>query len=248
MRARIDITEIEAQTKIRAKYLRALENEEWDLLPGPTYVKTFLRTYADGAGPRRAAARRGVQAAPRAPVGRRAPADLARAAPRARARARSRRGRPALGLVALVHRGTRRSRSTRSAGARTTTASPTGSGDRPRRPTRDVDEHDAARKTAPAQRPKPACAADRADGAGRRVRPGGRRAKPVTRPHARGRAVHRTVPRRAFPDRPRQRRGAAAGRTAGRARSRRRRPDRLRDHAAVALTAAERLRAAACEA
>jgi cytoskeleton protein RodZ len=46
MRARIDISEIEAQTKIRAKYLRALENEEWDLLPGPTFVKSFLRTYA----------------------------------------------------------------------------------------------------------------------------------------------------------------------------------------------------------
>src|SRR5918994_2167771 len=50
MRARIDVSEIEAQTKIRAKYLRALENEEWDLLPGPTYVKSFLRTYADALG------------------------------------------------------------------------------------------------------------------------------------------------------------------------------------------------------
>jgi cytoskeleton protein RodZ len=50
MRARIDISEIEFQTKIRAKYLRALENEEWDLLPGPTYVKSFLRTYADALG------------------------------------------------------------------------------------------------------------------------------------------------------------------------------------------------------
>jgi cytoskeleton protein RodZ len=47
MRARIDISEIESQTKIRAKYLRALENEEWDLLPGPTYIKSFLRTYAE---------------------------------------------------------------------------------------------------------------------------------------------------------------------------------------------------------
>jgi cytoskeleton protein RodZ len=47
MRARIDISEIETRTKIRAKYLRALENEEWDLLPGPTYVKSFLRTYAE---------------------------------------------------------------------------------------------------------------------------------------------------------------------------------------------------------
>src|SRR5262245_57665073 len=47
MRARIDVSEIEAQTKIRAKYLRALENEEWGLLPGPTFVKSFLRTYAE---------------------------------------------------------------------------------------------------------------------------------------------------------------------------------------------------------
>jgi cytoskeletal protein RodZ len=50
MRARIDISEIESETKIRAKYLRALENEEWNLLPGPTYVKTFLRTYAEALG------------------------------------------------------------------------------------------------------------------------------------------------------------------------------------------------------
>jgi hypothetical protein len=50
MRARIDISEIEAQTKIRAKYLRALENEEWSLLPGPTFIKSFLRTYAEAVG------------------------------------------------------------------------------------------------------------------------------------------------------------------------------------------------------
>jgi hypothetical protein len=50
MRERIDVSEIEAQTKIRAKYLRALENEEWDLLPGPTFVKSFLRTYAQALG------------------------------------------------------------------------------------------------------------------------------------------------------------------------------------------------------
>jgi hypothetical protein len=50
MRARIDISELEHETKIRAKYLRALENEEWDLLPGPTFVKSFLRTYADALG------------------------------------------------------------------------------------------------------------------------------------------------------------------------------------------------------
>jgi cytoskeleton protein RodZ len=50
MRARIDMNEVEARTKIRAKYLRALENEEWDLLPGPVYVKSFLRTYGDFLG------------------------------------------------------------------------------------------------------------------------------------------------------------------------------------------------------
>src|SRR3954468_13444248 len=50
MRQRIDIVEVEAATKIRAKYLRALENEEWDALPGPTFVRTFLRTYGDYLG------------------------------------------------------------------------------------------------------------------------------------------------------------------------------------------------------
>jgi cytoskeleton protein RodZ len=50
MRARIDISEVEVGTKIRAKYLRALENEEWDLLPGPVYVKSFLKTYGDFLG------------------------------------------------------------------------------------------------------------------------------------------------------------------------------------------------------
>jgi cytoskeleton protein RodZ len=50
MRARIDVSEIEAKTKIRAKYLRALENEEWGLLPGQTFVKSFLRTYAQALG------------------------------------------------------------------------------------------------------------------------------------------------------------------------------------------------------
>lgn len=50
VRARIDMTEVEARTKIRAKYLRAIENEEWDLLPGPVYAKSFLRTYGDYLG------------------------------------------------------------------------------------------------------------------------------------------------------------------------------------------------------
>jgi cytoskeleton protein RodZ len=50
MRQKIDIAEVESATKIRAKYLRALENEEFGLLPGNTFVKTFLRTYAEYLG------------------------------------------------------------------------------------------------------------------------------------------------------------------------------------------------------
>jgi transcriptional regulator with XRE-family HTH domain len=50
MRQRLDIADVEARTKIRAKYLRALENEEFGMLPGPTFVKTFLRTYAEALG------------------------------------------------------------------------------------------------------------------------------------------------------------------------------------------------------
>ena len=50
MRQKIDITEIEGKTKIRAKYLRAMENEEFDLLPGSTFAKSFLRTYAEALG------------------------------------------------------------------------------------------------------------------------------------------------------------------------------------------------------
>src|SRR4051794_20339557 len=50
MRQKIDIADVETATKIRAKFLRALENEEFGLLPGNTFVKTFLRTYAEPLG------------------------------------------------------------------------------------------------------------------------------------------------------------------------------------------------------
>lgn len=50
MALKVDVQEVEESTKIRAKYLRALENEEYNLLPGPAYVKSFLRTYADHLG------------------------------------------------------------------------------------------------------------------------------------------------------------------------------------------------------
>jgi Helix-turn-helix domain/RodZ C-terminal domain len=50
LRKELDFPELEQGTKIRAKYLRALEDETFDSLPGPTYVKGFLRTYADYLG------------------------------------------------------------------------------------------------------------------------------------------------------------------------------------------------------
>jgi cytoskeleton protein RodZ len=50
MRQKLDIADVEERTKIRAKYLRALENEEFGLLPGPTTVRAFLRTYAQVLG------------------------------------------------------------------------------------------------------------------------------------------------------------------------------------------------------
>ena len=50
IREKIDVTTVESATKIRAKYLRALEHEEWSILPGPAYAKSFLRTYAEYLG------------------------------------------------------------------------------------------------------------------------------------------------------------------------------------------------------
>lgn len=41
---------LEETTKIRAKYLEALENERFDILPGQVYAKAFLRTYAKYLG------------------------------------------------------------------------------------------------------------------------------------------------------------------------------------------------------
>ncbi len=46
----LDFTEMEFRTKVRAKYLRALEAEQFEQLPGHTYIKGFLRTYAEALG------------------------------------------------------------------------------------------------------------------------------------------------------------------------------------------------------
>jgi cytoskeleton protein RodZ len=49
-RRKIDLSEVEAATKIRVRYLRAMENEEWELLPGEAYARSFVRTYAGYLG------------------------------------------------------------------------------------------------------------------------------------------------------------------------------------------------------
>jgi hypothetical protein len=50
VRKGLELAELEAETKIRASYLRALEEERFDALPGDSYVKGFLRTYAERLG------------------------------------------------------------------------------------------------------------------------------------------------------------------------------------------------------
>ena len=50
LRQQLEFPELEQQTKIRTKYLKALEDEKFDVLPAPTYVKGFLRNYADALG------------------------------------------------------------------------------------------------------------------------------------------------------------------------------------------------------
>ena len=50
LRRQIDFHEAEYGTKIRGKYLRALEEEHFELLPSHTYIKGFLRSYANYLG------------------------------------------------------------------------------------------------------------------------------------------------------------------------------------------------------
>ena len=50
LRQGLDFPELEQGTKIRGKYLRALEDEHFDVLPAQTYVKGFLRSYAEYLG------------------------------------------------------------------------------------------------------------------------------------------------------------------------------------------------------
>jgi cytoskeletal protein RodZ len=50
LRRGIEFAQAEQATKIRGKYLRALEEERFEQLPSETYIKGFLRTYAEYLG------------------------------------------------------------------------------------------------------------------------------------------------------------------------------------------------------
>jgi helix-turn-helix protein len=105
----LGLGQVESSTKIRVRFLRALEDEDWGALPGETYARAFIRTYADflgldgarlaqryrpeaGGGPRERLPR--VEPDPIAPVER--PRRLATLSPRAWAAV------AALGLVAIA--------------------------------------------------------------------------------------------------------------------------------------------------
>ena len=50
VRQHLEFEELEARTKVRAKYLRFLEEERFEQLPGHAYTKGFLQVYADALG------------------------------------------------------------------------------------------------------------------------------------------------------------------------------------------------------
>ena len=50
LRRGVEFAQVEQATKIRGKYLRAIEDEQFEVLPSETYVKGFLRTYAEYLG------------------------------------------------------------------------------------------------------------------------------------------------------------------------------------------------------
>jgi Helix-turn-helix domain len=50
LRMGLDLPTAAEATKIRTRHLQALEDEQFDVLPGQTYVRGFLKTYADFLG------------------------------------------------------------------------------------------------------------------------------------------------------------------------------------------------------
>jgi hypothetical protein len=50
VRQGLDYPQVELATKIRAKYIHALEEEQFEVLPSGTYIKGFMRSYAEFLG------------------------------------------------------------------------------------------------------------------------------------------------------------------------------------------------------
>jgi cytoskeleton protein RodZ len=50
LRRGLDFRQAETATKIRGRYLRSLEEEDFDALPAETYVRGFLKSYAEFLG------------------------------------------------------------------------------------------------------------------------------------------------------------------------------------------------------
>jgi cytoskeleton protein RodZ len=103
-RRKVDLSEVEAATRIRIRYLRAIEGEDWDVLPGDVYIRSFIRTYASylGLDGERLADdyRRSVAAAP---AGVEAAAAIRRpAAPRSQARGRVVAAAVVVALIGLI--------------------------------------------------------------------------------------------------------------------------------------------------
>ena len=99
-RRKIDLSEVEETTKIRVRFLRAMENEEWDVLPGDIYTRAFIKTYASYLGldgERLAESYRGEGGAPDRAPSRVEPALSARRQP-----ARSRAGGRILAVVIVA--------------------------------------------------------------------------------------------------------------------------------------------------
>jgi cytoskeletal protein RodZ len=46
VRRGLSLKEVEDTLKIRSKYLQALEQDDFEVIPGPTFVRAFLRTYS----------------------------------------------------------------------------------------------------------------------------------------------------------------------------------------------------------
>jgi cytoskeleton protein RodZ len=103
----LSLQEAEAATKIRVRYLEAIEAERWDLLPGTAYAQGFIRAYANLLGLdggalvaewRRTQRPEAGEEAPVAPRARPAAAP----APGPRAAGRRRRGRGGTATVAVA--------------------------------------------------------------------------------------------------------------------------------------------------